>query len=180
MFQINDYVVYGNHGVCKVLEIGTPDIDGIDRIKSYYTLQPVYFSRSKLYIPVESKKTNLRKLITKEEALKLIDEIPKIDILRTLNDKQREEKYKEAMRKYDCREWIRIIKTLYLRNQQKSNEGKKMSGHEIKYLHEAEDFLYGELSIPLEIPKESMEEFITTRVNEGKKGECGEYECINK
>ncbi|MCD8345265.1 MAG: CarD family transcriptional regulator [Oscillospiraceae bacterium] len=40
MFSVNDYVVYGNEGVCMVEDIGKPSISGLDKQKEYYTLVP--------------------------------------------------------------------------------------------------------------------------------------------
>ncbi|HIT89333.1 MAG TPA: transcriptional regulator, partial [Candidatus Merdenecus merdavium] len=42
MYQIDAYVVYGNVGVCKVLDIGTFDMGGVDNKKLYYTLEPLH------------------------------------------------------------------------------------------------------------------------------------------
>lgn len=61
-------------------------------------------------------------------------------------------------------EWIKIIKTLWLRNQQRLSQGKKITAMDRKYFKMAEDNLYGELSVSLEIPKEKMEEYITEKV----------------
>lgn len=166
MFQVNDYVVYGNSGVCKILEIGTPDIGGIDKLKEYYTLQPLYSKGSLIYTPMENEKSIMRGIISKEDALLLISEIPHIDTIKIGNDKLQEIKYREAMKKYECREWIRIIKTLYLKNQNRLQEGKRIGSIDTRYLHDAKESLHGELSISLGIPKDKMEDFITEKVNQ--------------
>jgi len=165
MFQVDDYIVYNSNGVCKVLEIGTPDIYGVDKSILYYTLQPVYSKSSVVYLPVENKKLVIRRIISKEEALVLINDIPNIGTIEALNVKLQEQGYKESMKKNDCREWIKIIKTLHLKNLQRLSEGKKIGSTDLRYLHEAEDCLFGELSIPLEIPKEKMEDYITSRID---------------
>lgn len=164
MFQVNDYVVYGSNGVCKVLEIGTPDMHGIDSSKLYYKLKPISLHGNIIYTPIANKNNLLRSIITKEEALELIDEIPNIEIIDEPNDKLRESKYKESMRKYNCREWVKIIKTSYLQKEKRLSAGKKAGNIELRYLSEAEDFLYNELSIPLGISKEETVDFITNRL----------------
>ncbi len=165
MYQVNDYIVYGNHGVCKILEIGTPDIVGIDKSKLYYTLQPVYSKGRTIYTLIDNEKTIMRKILTKEEALNLIDDIPSIDLIKVANDKLQEAEYKTLIRKCDCRAWLKVIKTLYAKNQKKISEGKKIGSTDLKFLHEAEEYLYGELSIPLNIPRENMEDYITNRLS---------------
>ena len=68
-------IVYGNEGVCRVEEIGTPKISGVDKHREYYTLAPIY-REGKVFTPVDSK-VFMRPVITREEALALIDRIPR-------------------------------------------------------------------------------------------------------
>ena len=42
MYEIGQLIVYGNEGVCRVEEIGTPKISGVDKHRDYYTLAPIY------------------------------------------------------------------------------------------------------------------------------------------
>ena len=165
MFEVGDYIVYGINGVCKVEKIGTVNVSGIPKDKMYYTLVPVYSKGSKVFTPMDNRKVVMRSVISKDEALKLIDGIKDMDLLWEANDKRRELMYKETIRKCDCKEWIRIIKTLYIKKQSKIAEGKKMSAGDEKYLHMAEENLFGELAIPLEIEKEKVEAFISERVD---------------
>jgi len=41
MFKVGDYVACGNKGVCRVSEVTTLDISGVDRNEEYYILKPV-------------------------------------------------------------------------------------------------------------------------------------------
>lgn len=95
----------------------------------------------------------------------MIDDILGIEELWITNDKLREEKYKQCIRSCDCRDLIRIIKALYLRKQERLLIGKKITITDCKYLKLAEENLYSELSIPLEIPKDEMEKYITVRID---------------
>lgn len=165
MFEVGDYIVYGINGVCKVEKIGTVNVSGIPKDKMYYTLIPVYSKGSKVFTPMDNQKVIMRSVISKEEALELIDSIKDMDLLWESNDKKREQVYKESIRKCDCKEWVRIIKTLYLKKQSRIAEGKKMSAGDERYLHLAEENLFGELAIPLQMEKEKVEEFITDRVD---------------
>lgn len=159
-FKTNDYVMYGGSGVCIIEGIGVPDIRGIDSTKQYYLLKPIYTQDSTIFSPVDNSRVVMRKLISKEEAQELIAQIPDIDTIWDDNEKVREEKYLEALHSYSCYEWLRIIKTLYLkiedRVQHKKNSGEK----DQRYLRMAEDLLYGELAIPLGIKKDQVGPYI--------------------
>lgn len=162
MFKLEEYIVCGCNGICKVISIGPLEIKGADKEKLYYTLQPIYLKKSKVYVAVDNDKIIARKIITKDEADKLIKEIPQIETIWFDNDKKREEVYKETVRKYDCREYIKIIKTLYLSKEKRIIEGKKLSISDQKYLQIAKDGLYGELAISLNMPKENVEDYMNS------------------
>ncbi len=164
MFEKGDFIVYGTNGVCEVKDITTINMKGAPKDRLYYILSPRHHKDSKIFTPVDSEKTVMRAVLTKEEANELINGIPEIEELWVSNDKLREEKYKETMRSCECRDWIKIIKTLYLRKQERIAQGKKTTAMDEKYLRMAEENLYSELSLALEIPKEEMEEYITKRM----------------
>ena len=77
--------------------------------------------------------------------------------------------YKEAIRTYDCRSLVQIIKTLYLRRQDRIKEGKKVLSSDEQYLRKAEELLYSEMSLALSIPKEDVEQYITAAVHRKEK-----------
>ena len=166
MFKKGEYIVYGTSGVCQVEDITTMDMRGVPADRLFYVLAPSSQKGGKIFTPVDNEKTSMRRVITRDEASRLIDEIPKIEELWISNEKLREAQYKECMRSCDCKEWIKIIKTLYLRKRARSAQGKKITSTDEKYLRMAEEYLYSELEIPLGIPKEKVEEYITGRIRE--------------
>ncbi len=168
MFQKNDYVIYGNNGVCRIKEIGPLDMPGIPKERMYYTLVPYYTKDSQIFTPVDSTKVVMRSLIHKETILQLLEEIPDLEPLWVKDEKQRETQYKETLRKCDCRELIRIIKTIYHRMQSRIAEGKKITASDEKYFHLAEERLYGEFAIILGIERDQVRDFITEKVGETK------------
>ncbi len=169
MFDKGEFIIYGTTGVCKVEDITRMQMQGVPNDRLFYVLLPSGQKGGRIFTPVDNAKTPMRRILSREEASLLIDEIPGIEELWITNEKMREEKYKECMKSCDCKEWIRIIKTLYLRKMERSAQGKKITATDEKYLKMAEDCLYSELEIPLEIPKEDMEQYITDRITQGGK-----------
>lgn len=164
MFQKGELIIYGNKGVCEVTDISKVTISGASRDKLYYVLRPAQDKEGRIFTPVDGQKTEMRRILNRKEAEELIDSIPAIGHLWVADERQRELNYKQAVNSCDCREWIRIIKTLWLRNQQRLSQGKKITAMDRKYFKIAEDNLYGELSESLGIPKEKMEEYISGKV----------------
>ena len=150
MFKIGDYVAHYKEGVCEVVNIGKIDMGSSD--KEYYTLKPVYDAGGTVYTPVDNKRDQIRKLITKEEAENLIKEMP--------NEKQREGMYKNALLHNQCREWISLIKTSYGRNKKRLLAGKKTINVDERYMSSAEKFLYGELAVVMEIPRDKVSGYV--------------------
>ncbi len=169
MFEVGDYVVHGNSGVCRVDAVQTMDGIGADKKRVYYTLVPLYTSGSKLFVPTDSKKVVIRSVMTKKEVKKLMDEWNDIETLRVENDKNREEVYKEALRSCDSRQWVRLIKTSYQRNQSRMEKGKKATTSDERYLQMAEENLFGELAIPLEMSRGEAEAYFVAKIKKSGK-----------
>ena len=160
MFEKGEYVVYGSKGVCRIQDISHVDIPGVDKNRLYYIMSPVQGGNGTVYLPTDSTKATIRKVMTKEEANRLIRDIPDIEQLWVPDEKRREASYKEALRTCSGRAWVSIIKALYLRKQERVAAGKKITALDERYLRAAEQELYGELSVALGVPREDMETYI--------------------
>ncbi|MBQ7359014.1 MAG: CarD family transcriptional regulator [Lachnospiraceae bacterium] len=165
MFEVGEYIVYGTKGVCQVEDITTMQMGDMPK-SQYYVLQPVGQKGSKIYVATGNQKTIMRKILTASEAKELVQEIPQIEELWLDNEKVREEKYKECIRTCECRDLVKIIKTLYLRKEKRIREGKKITATDERYLKIAEDNLYSELSIPLGVAKADMPAYITAHIED--------------
>lgn len=164
MFEIGEYIVYGSNGVCEVTDIRNMNLHGVPKDKLFYVLAPRKQKGSTLFTPIDSAKTIMRRVLTKKEALELIDGMSGIEELYFSNDKLREEKYKECLRSCDCKEWIKIIKTLYLRREEKQTQGKKFAATDERYLKMAEENLYEELSVAMDMSKEKVQHYIEEKL----------------
>lgn len=158
MFQINDYVVYGTTGVCKIVDISEQDF-GI-KGKVYYTMKPIYDKDGTVFVPVDNDKISMRKMISKDEAENIVKNIPTVKLLLIPDEKQREAKYKEAIQSGDCNTWIQILKGLYVRKQENIDKGKKQLISEQRIMKAVERLLYGELAAALEMEPENVEDYI--------------------
>ena len=168
MFEKGELIMCGGHGVCRVIDITGNPIDRSDLKKKYYVLEPVFEKASTIYTPVDNEKIVMRRIMNREEAEKLIAQIEEIDTMWIQEEKRREQTYKEAIRTYDSRSLVQIIKTLYKRKRSRINEGKKVLSSDEQYLHKAEELLYSEMSLALSIPKDEVESYIAKAVDKQK------------
>ena len=117
-----------------------------------------------MYTPVDNQKIVMRSVLSRDEAERLIYDMKDIETFWIQDEKRREELLKESLKTCDCREGVKIIKTLYLRKQSRLANGKKEIAVDERYLHVAEDSLYGELAIALNMPKSQVEQFVCERI----------------
>ena len=75
MFEIGEYIVYGVKGVCRIEDITHIDISGADKDRLYYVLAPVGDGSGRIYAPTDNQKITMRKVISREEADQLIEDM---------------------------------------------------------------------------------------------------------
>lgn len=159
MFEINEYVTHISGGICQILDITPLSIPGADKNRKYYVLQPIRGNGSKVFVPVDNDSA-MRKIVTEDEALRLIDEIPNIKEMTIDNEKLRETIYREAIKSCDLRNLVSVLKNLYVRRTKRIEEGKKTTATDDKYFKIAEENLYSELAFVLGRDKKEMRECV--------------------
>ncbi len=164
MYDVNDVVVYGNQGVCEVVNVGTLSMSMVDKKKKYYTLRPFYHKDAAVYVPVDNVTAVMRPVITKKEAEQLIKKIPEIDYAWITNEQEREDQYKSALRTCDCEELVKMIKALFRRKKSRIDAGKKVTVVDERYFKQAETQLYEELAYALGMDKSEVSEYITKSI----------------
>ena len=93
-----------------------------------------------------------------------MEEIPQLETIWIGNEKERESQYKEAVRSGDCRELVRIIKTIYLHKKERLDEGKKVAAVDERYFHQAEELLYEELAYALDMEVDQIGDYIASKI----------------
>lgn len=161
MFKAGDYVIKPNTGICQIVEIVKMDLLGDGDEREYYQLLPVSDKRSVLYVTVDADRTRLRAAMNKEEAMDFIRQIPQIKAAWVVNEKLREQTYKDAFRTNEADALVSIIKNMYLRREERLAAGKKITATDEKYFQQAENILYSELAVSLGIRSDEVQNFIS-------------------
>ena len=167
MFEIGEYIIYNNNGVCKVIDISASPYSK-DKSNLYYTLQPVFDIKSKILIPVDSDKVFMRKIHTREEVQTIIESMVNIEPFWIEDRKQRELKLKETFKSHDSYSCMKMLKGLYVEKKNKNAEGKKLSNADNLIFTAAEKLLFEEFAVALDIPLESVSEYIEAHQTENK------------
>lgn len=165
MFQKNDYVIYGNLGVCRVNDIVTRKFEGLDAAHLYYVLEPLY-QGGVLYVPADNPKIFLRPVITEEEANRLIDAIPSVqtEAFHSRSAQELSAHYEQALQSHKCEDLIGLTMSIYNKKAYLARQNKKFGRVDEHFMKRAEDTLYGELAVALHIPRDEVPSYISNRI----------------
>lgn len=161
MYKIGDYVVKSTDGVCRVEDILHPEMAIADPDSLYYLLKPLDNSRSTLYVATDmAEKQGVRAVMDEEHAWDVIKKIPEIHDEWIKNDREREEVFRKILKSYDSYRLVGMIKNLYIKKLERLALGKKNTSTEEKFLNNAENLLYSELSFVIGKEKSEMLEMV--------------------
>lgn len=118
MFKIGESVVH-KRDVCIINQIRTI------KDKDYYVMSPIDDQTLIINIPVNNSTCYLRPTLIKEDALDLINNLHKVKVINTV-DKMIENQYKLLLQTGKHEDLICIIKTAYLRNDERKKMGRKL------------------------------------------------------
>jgi CarD family transcriptional regulator len=168
MYQVGDVVVYGGiTSVCRIANIAVLNFSGSDDgSKLYYVLKPLY-QDCLIYNPVDNTDVFMRPVITKDEAEKLIDMIPEIkaEAFDGRGLKEINEHYGAIIKTRDCAKLIELTMSVYVKKQVEPGFKRRYGTAENTFMKQAEDMLWGELAVALDIPKKQVPEYIAARIS---------------
>ncbi len=168
MYQVGELIVYGATGVCRVAEIVARKFSRTEPEKFYYVLTPLYQAGT-ITTPVENGKIFTRPVITREEAISLIDEIPNIhaEAYHNQNLQQLENHYKAEFESHNCIDLLRLTMSTYQKKREREEAKLKFGAVDRRYMERAENLLFGELAVALDIERDHVQAFIENRLQRG-------------
>ena len=165
LYQTGELILYGGTGVCRVTDIVARKFSRTEPEKLYYVLTPLYQTGT-ITTPVDNGKVFTRPVISRDEALSLIDSIPGIEAeaYHNQNLQQLENHYKHELESHDCRDLLRLTMSTYRKKQEREQAKLKFGAVDRRYMERAENLLFGELAVALDIEKDSVQSFIEDRL----------------
>ena len=160
MYEIGAMVFYGGEGVCRVEAVGPLEMSGASQGKEYYTLAPLYRT-GRVYTPVGREET-MRPVLSRREAEELVRSIPSLaaDDCSRLSLRVLNEHYRDLIHTRTCEDMVRVIKSAYAKGAARRSRGAAPNQMDERYLKRAEELLYGELAVVLDIPREEVAGYI--------------------
>jgi CarD family transcriptional regulator len=160
MFKVGDFVIH-KRDVCKIKEIKEKCFANCD----YYILSPIEDLSLTISVPTENKSGLLRKIISKEEVELIINNIPNVELIEPNNGRLIENEYKILINSGKQEDLIRIIKTTFIRINDRKNCGKKIGEKDNNYFQMAEKYLYNEFSVALDMSYDEAKEYVEKKVS---------------
>lgn len=168
MFQLNDIVLYGAEGVYRISEIKKMDFK--EPAADYYVLKSLYKTAATIFVPVESQelRTRMRRILSADEVYSMIKAMPEEIPIWIEDEGSRVRAYREILLKGDHREIVKLIKALYLHQQEQKKIGKNLHKVDERILKDAENLLYGEFAYVLNMEREQVLPFIQEQIEMGE------------
>lgn len=173
MFQIGELVVYGNTGVCRIEDIvvGNDELQWLETGRKYYRLNPLYQSGA-IYTPVDSEKIIIRSVISRDAANYLIDQMPQIrkNACQSQNIQEMRTRYQLASKTGDCVGLMTLAMSIYAKKQDCIAQKRKIGQMDERFMRQAEELLFGEFAVALEIDRDAVSAYIAERLGEAEQG----------
>jgi len=165
MYEVDDLIMYGSTGVCRILDITTQVFNNEDKL--YYVLEPLYQS-GVIYAPVDNEKVFMRPVISEEEAKNLIDTIPEIhtEIYRNSSMQQLTKHYQSILDTHKCLDLLKLTKSIHQKKMDALAQNRHLGQIDKKFMKRAEELLFGEFAAALQISKDDVQEYIQKRLEE--------------
>ncbi len=165
MHNINDMVIYGTEGICRITDITVRDMHGGD--VEYYVLKPVGESNSTIFVPTGSEvlTSKMRRILSAEEIYELIRTVTGERMEWIENENVRKERCKEILAEGDRRELMKMLRAIYLHGEERKSMGKKLHQCDERFMKDAEKLLYEEFAHVLNIKKEEVVPFIMEQIS---------------
>ena len=166
MYKKGDVIVYGKSGVCIVDDICEVEF-GIEGL--CYKLRPYDDQQNAIYVSVDNDKIMMRDVIPAEKARDIIDQMGECPAIFPKNDKERAELVKETLNSEDMSKWMQLLKGLYIEREKRLRMRKSLKYKDEKVFNFLENFIMGELSVALDIPKYKIYDMIAEKIKEYEK-----------
>ena len=148
MFQVGEQVVYGVHGVCRVVDIEERTLG--KAVQQYIILEPVGRGGSRYMVPTgnEAAMSKVRTLASPEELEELLSS-PDTHTSNWIPDENKRKQFYRTLNGAGRESLMQTIYTLYAHRANQKAQGKRLHMCDENFLHDAEKILSQELEIVL-------------------------------
>ena len=164
MYQQGEYVVYGIHGVCRIL--GTEKQLVNRKRTEYLVLEPLNRNAAKFYLPTQNPTAmeKLKEVLKREELEQLLQsDLARKDIWIS-EESLRKQQYRDLIAAGDRISLMQMVACLYRYKDAQEEAGRKFHQCDDNFLRDAERFLCSEICHVMGIPMEQARDYLRTQL----------------
>lgn len=165
MFEIGNLVMYGIHGVCRIVD---REVRTIDRKKmEYLVLEPVYQNSSRFFVPTANPNAmaKLRAMLSREELDSLLLSPAVRENCWIDDENARKQCYRELINAGDRVALLRMLHGLYAHRRNQEAAGRKFHLCDENFLRDAQRLIETEFSVVLGIPAEAVRDYVLEKLS---------------
>lgn len=166
MYQIGEFVVYGVHGVCRVL--GTEKQLVNRKRTEYLVLEPLAQNESKFYLPTLNPTAmgKLKPVLTRNE----LEELMKSPTIRQdcwiREENLRKQHYRDLIGSGDRIALLQMVSSLYRYKDEQTAAGRKFHQCDDNFLRDAEKLLCSEISLVMELESDQARDYLRNQLRQ--------------
>ena len=151
MFQINDVILYGAQGVCKIAAMEQKRIDGANR--TFFVLKPISDDSATIFVPADKEAAlkKMRRILTESEIYALLESAKQETAPCIDQDNVRKEHYRHLLAAGDQLPLILMIRGICEHKKQCEEKGKRLHMIDEHFLKDAEQMLFHEFQYVLKL-----------------------------
>lgn len=155
MYKIDDVVLYGSNGVCKIQEISNQRLAGT--VMEYYVLKPLFSQISTLFVPTnnEALVSKMRIVLSEKEIKEILENLSVIPEWID-NKSERYDFCKDTIASGDFEAVLNLIRMLHSHQKEQNNKGRHLHISDERFLREAEKMACDEIAYSLNIERSEI------------------------
>ena len=166
MYQIGKRVMYGLHGVCRIVATEEQLVDR--KCVVYPVLEPEGQTGSRYLVPTynEAAMSKVKQIMTQEDLVSLMEsrEVNTDSWIRDEN--QRKQNYRELITSGNRTKLMQMVRTLYRHNASQAAAGRKVHLCDDNFLRDAEKLLAGEISAVMNMDPDQARQYLRSKLKE--------------
>ena len=160
MFKVNDKVIHAREGLSTIVDVAV--MAGSD----YFIVHADRGSGENIYVPINNASSLIRPIMSKDEAMKVVEYMRGVQAEFISNTKQRRDQYKKRLLSgnvYDLAYLTRQLYFFYYYNE--NGQQVKLGPTDIQMLIDAEVILYDEFALSFDVPREEVGKLVKKLLN---------------
>ena len=168
MYKVNDVVIYGTSGVCKILDICQKSFAGT--VSNYYILKPLLQNGTTVFIPTDNSRltSKMHLTLTQDKFNCIFRSVCNKTPLRPESEQERQSKFAEILESGNREALMLMIYDLHNYQTEQRENGRRLHLADERLLNSAESLLFDEVAYVFNIDRSDAAEFVKKQFEDEK------------